>query len=52
MVNRINTAIERIESYLSAEIETIEEFDSQRLLHRCEGFQRRFAGIVTACNKI
>lgn len=51
-VNRIDTAISRLNQYLRGEITTIEELDAERLLHRCEGFQRRYANIVTASNKI
>lgn len=52
IINRINTAILRITQYLDGDIDAIEELESERLLHRCEGFQRRFAGIITASNKI
>ena len=52
MINRINTAILRLKQYLDGEIDFIEELESERLLHRCEGKQRRFANIMTASTNI
>ena len=34
------------------DIDFIEELESERLLHRCEGKQRRFANIMTASTNI
>lgn len=52
MINRINTAILRLKQYLDGEVDFIEELESERLLHRCEGKQRRFANIMTASTNI
>jgi len=52
IINRINTAILRLNQYLDGEVDFIEELESERLLHRCEGKQRRFANIMTASTNI
>ena len=47
MIARINTAIERIDSYLKGEVANLEELEATRLRHEVDGTNRYF-GIYTA----
>ena len=47
MIARINTAIERIDSYLKGEVANLEELEATRLRHEVDG-TNRYYGIYTA----
>ena len=52
MLKRIDTAIKILRDYLDNKTNIIYELEEERLLHRCEGRQRRYKGIFTASDII
>ncbi len=52
ILKRIDTAIKILKDYLNNKTNVIYELEEKRLLHRCEGRQRRYKGIFTASDII